>query len=254
MTFAPEVYLFLVIVVLVAAFLNGAAGYGFAFVAVVCFAFVLDPKVGIIVISVITPVLTTLQLHRHWAFRGVTRRIAALLAGSVVGTVVGTQLLIILPGYVLSLLLAGFAVWFAVSSMRRGPMKLSAARERYAAPPVGLIAGIANGTVGASGPVLGSYLLAIGLKGRDWVFAISVVFWAMSLIRAVTLGVTGQYHLEIVLLGLALSVPAYVAQAGGFAMQARLSAEAFQRIILVILLVSGANLLVRGLSQAIASF
>lgn len=253
MTFAPEVYLFFVAVVLVAAFLNGAAGYGFAVVAVAGFAFVLDPKLGIIVISLITPVLTTSQLHRHWAFRGVTRRIAVVLVASMVGSVFGTQLLIILPGYVLLLLLGIFALWYAVSSLRNGPMRLSPERERYAAPAVGLVAGIVNGAVGAAGPVLGSYLLAIGLKGRDWVFAISVVFWAMSLIRMLTLAAAGQYQLEIVLLGLGLALPAYLAQSGGFAMQARFSAETFQRIILIVLLLASANLLSRGISQAIAS-
>ncbi len=253
MIFAPETYLFLVVVVLGAAFLNGAVGYGFAVVAVGGFAFVLDPKIGIIVLSLITPVLTTLQLRRHWAFRGVTRRIPVLIAAAMVGSVLGTQLLIILPSYVLAILLAIFALWYAVSSIRRGPMRLPPERERYAAPPVGLLAGIVNGTVGASGPVLGSYLLAIGLRGREWVFAISLVFWSMSFVRTTTLAATGQYQAEIVLLGLALAVPAYLAQRGGFAMQARLSAETFQRVILIVLLLSGANLLWRGIGQALAS-
>ena len=254
MTFAPEQYVLLVAVVLVAGFLNGAAGYGFAFVSVIGFALVLDPKLAVIVISLITPVLTTFQLRRHWAFRGVTRRLKALLAASMVGTVVGTQLLILLPGYALAIVLAVFALWYAISSIRGGPRLMSARVERYAGPPVGLLAGIVNGTVGASGPLLGSYLLGMNLRGRDWVFAISLVFWAMSLVRLGTLAATDQYRLEVVLLGLGLAVPAYLAQLGGFALQARLPAATLQRIILVILLVAGVNLLWRGLSQALATF
>jgi len=253
MTFAPEVYVLLVAVTLGAGFLNGAAGYGFAFVAVIGFALVLDPKLAVIVISLITPVLTTVQLRRHWAFRRVTGRLKALLAASMVGTVLGTQLLIFLPSYVLAIVLAIFALWYAISSIRGGPRLMSARVERYAGPPVGLLAGIVNGTVGASGPVLGSYLLALNLKGRDWIFAISLVFWTMSLVRMVALAATDQYRLEIVLLGLGLAVPAYLAQLGGFAMQARLPADTLQRIILLILLLSGANLLWRGLNQAVAA-
>ena len=254
MTFAPEQYVLLVAVVLVAGFLNGAAGYGFAFVSVIGFALVLDPKLAVIVISLITPVLTSVQLHRHWAFRGVTWRIKALLAASLVGTVLGTQLLIVLPSYALAIMLAVFALWYAISSIRRGPRLMSARVERYAGPPVGLLAGILNGTVGAAGPLLGDYLLALNLKGRDWVFAISVVFWAMSLVRMAALAATDQYRLEIVLLGLGLALPAYLAQLGGFALQARLPAEILQRIILLILLLSGLNLLWRGVSQALATF
>ena len=253
MTFAPELYLLLVAVVLVAGFLNGAAGYGFAFVAVIGFALVLDPKLAVIVISLITPVLTTVQLRRHWAFRGVTWRLKALLAAAMVGTVVGTQLLIVLPSYALAIVLALFALWYAISSLRGGPRLMSPRVERYAGPPVGFLAGIVNGTVGASGPLLGSYLLALNLKGRDWVFAISVVFWAMSWVRVGALAATDQYRLEVVLLGLGLAIPAYLAQLGGFALQARLPAETLQRVILLIVLLSGLNLLWRGIGQAMAA-
>ena len=250
---APEGYLYLGLVVLVAAFLNGAAGYGFAVVAVAGFAFVLDPKVGIIVMSLITPILTTLQLRRHWPFRGITARLRVLLGAALVGSAVGTQFLIILPSFVLSIFLGLFALWYAVSSIRRGPMHLAPERERLAAPGVGFIAGIVNGTVGASGPVLGSYLLAIGLKSREWIFAISIVFWSMSFVRITTLAIAGQYRLEIVLLSFALAAPAFVAQAGGFAVQTRFSPETFQRIVLLILFVASANLLWRGFGQAIAA-
>lgn len=84
---------------------------------------------------------------------------------------------------------------------------------------------------------------AIGLKGREWIFAISIVFWSMSFVRITTLAIAGQYRLEIVLLSFALAAPAYVAQAGGFAVQTRFSPETFQRIVLLILLVASANLL-----------
>lgn len=81
------------------------------------------------------------QLRRHWTFRGVTRRIAVVLVAAMVGSIFGTQLLIILPGYVLSIILGIFALWCAVSSIRNGPMRLSPQKECYAGPAVGLVAG-----------------------------------------------------------------------------------------------------------------
>jgi uncharacterized protein len=252
-TFPPEVYAFLVVVVCAAAFLNGAAGFGFAIGAVAGFSLVLDPKLGIILLSVITPVLSSLQLRRHWQFRAVTSRMRALLVAGLIGSVVGTQLLIILPSWVLAVLLGLFALWYVTSSLKRGPMRLAPRHERYAAPIVGFVGGVVNGTVGASGPVLGSYMLAVGMKGREWVFAISLSFFTMSCIRVATLGIAGQYQVEIVVLGLALAVPAYFLQAAGFAVQARFSIEAFQRIVLIVLLAASVNLLWRGISQALAS-
>lgn len=249
----PDIIATIVAVVIAAAFLNGAVGYGFAVVAVAGFAFVIDARTAIILLSVITPVLTTLQLRRHWAARAVVARIRAVWATAVVGSIAGTQLLIVLPGWVLSIVLGLFALWYAVSSIRSGPMRLTPERERLAAPGIGLLAGIVNGAVGASGPVLGSYLLAIGLRGRDWIFAISFVFWVMSFVRAGTLAVAGAYGPGLIPFGLGLAIVAATSQAGGFAIQRRFSASMFQRIILVVLLLASANLLVRGIIQALAS-
>lgn len=110
-----------------------------------------------------------------------------------------------------------------------------------------------NGTVGASGPVIASYVVAIGLKGRDWVFAISVTFWTMSVIRVATLALADQYEPEVVLLGLGLAIPAYLSQAVGFRIQTRSSVETFSRIILIILVIASLNLLWRGISQALGA-
>ena len=249
----PEADATIVAVVIAAAILNGAVGYGFAVVAVAGFAFVIDARTGIILLSVITPILTTLQLRRHWPARAVAGRIRPVWVIAVLGSFVGTQLLIILPAFVLAIALGVFALWYAISSLHRGPMRLAPDRERLVAPGVGLLAGVMNGAVGASGPVLGSYLLAIGLRGREWIFAISFVFWVMSIVRGLTLAVAGAYGPGLVPFGLGLAVVAAISQAGGFAIQRRFSPGTFQRIILVVLLLASANLLVRGIIEAIAA-
>ena len=248
----PEVDATIVAVVIAAAILNGAVGYGFAVVAVAGFAFVIDARTGIILLSVITPVLTTLQLRRHWPARAVVARIRPVWATAVFGSIAGTQLLILLPGWVLAIVLGLFALWYALSSLRREMHRPPPEHERLVAPGVGFLAGVVNGAVGASGPVLGSYLLAIGLRGRDWIFAISFVFWVMSFVRATTLAVAGAYGPGLVPFGLGLAVLAAISQAGGFMIQRRFSPATFQRIVLVVLLLASANLLVRGISQALA--
>lgn len=242
----------LAVIMFVAAVMNGVAGFGYALVAVAAMAVVLEPRPAIVLMSVITPLLQVFQLRYHWAFRSVTRRLVSLLVASVLGTALGAQLLVILPGYVLAIALGLFAGWYVVGSLRRRPMQLTDAAERRVAPGVGFLAGVSNGALGASGPILGSYLLAIGLSGRHFVFAISLIFAVMSAMRVVTLGVLGEYTLTILLVGAGLAVPSYVGQRIGFWLQGRLSAVAFQRLILLVLLAASLNLLWRGIGQAIA--
>jgi uncharacterized protein len=234
-----------------AALLNGVAGFGFALLAVAGMAVVLEPRTAIILMSLVTPVLTTMQLRYHWVYRGVTVRLPMVLAGAAVGTVLGSQLLVILPVWALSITLGLFALWFGISSLKREPMKINPKLERRIAPGVGLLVGVTQGTIGASGPVLGSYLLAIGLRAREFIFGISLVFALMSFVRVVALAALDQYTLTRVAFGLSLVVPAFLGQQLGFRLQGRLSPVAFQRVIIAVLLLASANLLYRGITQGL---
>jgi len=238
-------------IMFVASVLNGIAGFGFALVAVAGMAVLLEPKPAVVLMSLVTPVLTTTQMQYHWAFRRVTRRLPAVLLGAAVGAVVGTQLLIVLPGYVLAIALGAFALWFAARSLRSEPRPMASTVERRIAPGVGLVAGITNGSLGASGPILGSYLIAIGLRGREFVFAISAIFGVMAIVRVTTLGIAGEYTLAIVALGLGLTLPAYLGQRMGFWLQGRLSPVGFQYAILIMLFAVSVALLYRGVSDAV---
>lgn len=243
----------LIAVMLGAALLNGVAGFGFALVAVAGMAVLLEPRFAIVLMSLVTPVLTAMQLRHHWAHRGVLGRLPMLLAGAGVGSIIGSQLLVVLPGFVLSIALGLFALWFSVTSLRGTAMQIDARIERRIAPGVGLVAGMSQGTLGASGPVLGSYILAIGLRGRDFIFAISAVFALMSVTRVVTLAALQQYTVPAVALGIGLVVPAFLGQRIGFALQGRLSATAFRRVVVGVLLLASANLLWRGMSDAVTA-
>lgn len=249
---SPEFVILLVAVLFVSAMVNGVAGFGFATIAVGVLANFLGPKTGIIVMSLIVPPLISVQLIHHRAFRGVLRRMPTFIAAALVGSAVGVQLLILLPGFVLSLALGLFGLWFLSNAARSEPMQIPPHAERIVAPGAGLVAGMLNGGLGASGPVVGSYLLAIGLKHREFVFAMSSAFAAMGVLRMSLLFALGQYTMQLVLLAAALFVPSVLGQQAGFALQDRISRVAFQRVIVLLLLVASGALLVRGVLGAIA--
>jgi uncharacterized membrane protein YfcA len=100
--------------------------------------------------------------------------------------------------------------------------------------------------------VVGSYLLAIGLKHREFVLAISATFFSMGLLRAGLLFSLGQYSWGLVLLAAVLFVPSALGQQTGFLLQNKLSKAAFQKVIVLLLLVASISLLVRGVIDGLA--
>jgi len=156
-------------------------------------------------------------------------------------------LLTVLPARVIALLLGIFTLVFVLTSVRSLRFRIAPQRERYVASIVGFTAGVANGTVGVSGPVLGSYLLALGVPATTFAFTVSVMFTSMSSFRLVELLALGEVTPSLLAVGLTLLVPTLAGQQLGFWLQGRIDPALFRRIILVVLAVAGAGLVRRGL-------
>jgi uncharacterized membrane protein YfcA len=253
MTLDPILVASLVTLVTVAAVINGMLGFGFALLAVIALAIAVGAKDGVIVMSLLAPVVSGLQLIHHRAHAPLWRRLFGLIAGALVGTVVGAQLLVILPAAVISLALGLFTIWYVADAARAIRPALAARTEERMAPLAGLVGGISNGTLGASGPVFGTYLSAIGLRGAAFGFAISLVFFTMSLLRLTVLTAFGMYTLPLLVLAALLIVPSIVGQRLGFWLQDRAPAAMLHRGVLIVLAVAGASLAWRGIDALILS-
>lgn len=251
MTLDPIVLLALIVAVSVAALINGMIGFGFALLAVNVLANVLGPKEAVIVMSLMTPLMSGLQLVRHRTFAPNWRRFRMLLAGALVGSLVGTQLLVVLPGPAISLALGGFTLYYIMTALRRDHPPIAGSTERRLAPLAGLVGGVTNSTIGASGPVFGTYMVALGLRGREFAFAMSLSFFTMGVLRAAVLAVLDQYTLPLATAALVLFLPSVASQRVGFWLQGRAPTRLLHRVVLAVLLVASANLLWRGVTAVL---
>jgi uncharacterized membrane protein YfcA len=242
--------LLLAVVVFGAAMVGGIAGFGFALIGLAALTLTLDPKAAVIAFSVVAPLLNVVQLFHHRSERRVASRLRTVLAFAAIGSVIGTTLLLALPSWVLSIALGCFALFYVASALRRGRPPLAERTERALGPVVGLAAGLFNGSLGASGPVLGSYLHAIGLRKRQFAFAISSVFLLMGVFRVASLTALGAYTLVSFGTSAALFVPAVVGQQVGFAVQSRIDQRRFEIAVLALLTLSAVNLIIKGISGA----
>lgn len=252
MTLDPILLAGLLVAVSISALINGMLGFGFALLAVNVLAVVLGAKEAVIVMSLVTPAMSGLQLVRHRRFAPSWRRFRVLLVGALVGSVVGTQLLVILPASVIAFALGAFTVYYVVTAMRADRPPIATSTERRLAPVAGFVGGVTNSTIGASGPVFGTYMVALGLRGREFAFAISLSFFAMGILRAGLLAALDQYTVALTTAALALFVPAVSSQRVGFWLQSRAPTRLIHRAVLIVLLVASVNLLWRGVSEFLA--
>src|ERR671923_781465 len=108
--------------VLVAAFVKGAVAFGFPLVATPLLALVFGVKTAVAVSIIPNIVMDSVQLVRRGEAPATVRRLATLIATSVVGMWLGTHLLAGLPARIATLVLGVFVLAFgAVTAFGLAP-------------------------------------------------------------------------------------------------------------------------------------
>jgi uncharacterized protein len=241
----PEIGL--VMIVLAAGVVNGWTSVGFAMIAAAGFALAIDPKTAVLLLAVTTPFISSIQILNHRRHAPGWRRLIPLGIGCFIGVPIGALLLGVLARETIALLIGLLAVFFVVTSLGgRGP-SIPASWERVTAPAAGIAAGVANGTVGVSGPVLGSYLLAIGTSPAAFGFSISVLFFSMGLVRIASLVALEQLPAALIAMGALLLIPALVGQQVGLRLHRFVPPDRARQGALVVIGIAGISLIARGL-------
>jgi uncharacterized protein len=240
----------LVLAMFLAGGISGMTGFGVGIVGSISLAVLVGPKSAVILLSILSSFTASSQVIKFRGDLPVVRRLTPLLATALVGAVIGSFLLAVLPNTILAMLLGAFTLIYVVVSLVGFRPKVGLRTERVLSPSVGLVAGIVNSTVGSSGPVLGPYMLALGLTPGGFVISVSVAFLVMGVVRVITLAGLHAYTWPIVFQGLGLLVPTFGGQLTGFWLQSRVPKHVFERLVLALLAVAASYLLYRGVASA----
>ncbi len=222
---------------LLAGFVKGVVGLGLPTVSVGLLGLAMPPMQAAALLIVPSMVTNLWQLACGPRFLGLMKRLAGLLLGVIVGT-----------------LLVG--AWLGGDAPRQAtgvlglaaiPLHLPARHEPWAGPLVGLATGALTAVTGIFVIPAVPYLGALGLQRDELVQALGLSFSASTLALAVTLGVHGDL-LEPQMLGASLLtlVPALGGMLLGQWLRQRISATLFRRCFFVGLLLLGADLAWRG--------
>jgi uncharacterized membrane protein YfcA len=175
--------------VLTGAAVQSATGFGFALVAapLLFAAFSPEEAVGLsMLLGIEVNLLTSLTERRRPAPLG--WEAAIILVCSVPGMVLGVALLKSLDAVVLQLAVsAGVIATLSVRRMRPAPEAVPA----WAAPAVGLAAGVLTTTTTTSGPPILVYLLGRGLPAERVRDTLTVVFLGLGVLGVGALALTG---------------------------------------------------------------
>jgi len=190
------------------------------------------------------------DLPMLWRFRKNYRE-ASILTGflicGLIGIVIGTRILIYVKVSILSAVLATVVIAFILVSWFGRVPTMSRVLATRLGPLIGFACGIIQGSAGASGPIVTTYLVSSQLSRDGFLFAINAIFCVLDWTQFVSLQ---QLHLTTAAIWASSLVVAVLAFAGmtlGFAIQKRIDDVIFRRAVLVMLACAAVGLVIRAL-------
>lgn len=224
---------------------KGATGMGLPLVATPILASVFGPRLAVVIVTIPIFASNSLLLAQGWRRTEVLRGLGPILVASAIGTIIGVQLLALLDQRMFAILIAAMVAVFLLRGDRLIGDDPNARRARVLGPLVGFVGGVLQGTTSISSPLVGSFFHSLRLAPRDFVLVLAAVFELNSIVQLAGYALLGLFTPEAVALGLIGLVPTLLAFMAGIYLRGRLDPARFRSLIVVLLVLSTANLLYR---------
>ena len=234
-------------VVLTAAFIKGAIGFGFPSLATPLLSLFVNVKTAVVVLILPNIVMDGIQFVRRGTPLAIARRFGFLLAAGAVGMVLGTRVLTLLSPKAATLVLGIFVLVFVTLNVTGLAPKIPARWEPWLSAPAGFVAGLIGGVTNSPATALVLYFHGVGLSKDEFIPSVAFAFFFYKLVQLGAVTWYGLLPWSLLWISVALTAVSLAGFAVGLRVQDRLDQRTFNRAVLAFLAVLGAWLMWSGL-------
>lgn len=228
---------------------KGISGLGLPLVAIPVMAGFLGAERAV-VMMVVPGILINFGLM--WTYRAHATAVAHLPLFAVVavaGVAVGGWILSTVPErWIIIFMALWLGLYLLKTLVFKWELRLPESAHRHMAALVVLVAGLIQGSTGASGPVLATYVHALKLPQPAFVFTVSVFFQIFMVTQAVTFTWLGMFTMDRLYDGLVACIPIAIFLPLAVYLSRFINARWFNVIIIVLLMVIEARLVFKALA------
>ncbi len=223
--------------VVVGAVVKAVTGMGLPLIAIPIASLFIEVETAVVVIAVPNMLANAVLAAQERRSYHETRDLPVLAGFGIVGAVAGTVVLVNVPETPLVIAvivaIAGYVVlFFAHPELRTTP-----ARSRRLAPAVGGVAGVFQGAIGISGPIVGSWIHSYRLPRSAHILSVTSLFFITGFTQFVVLLVSGELTGRVLATMLAC-VPVLLSIPVGTRLRNSVSARGFDLAIIGLLVLS----------------
>lgn len=230
--------------------LKGATGAGAPILAIPAMAAFYDVRFAIVIMTVPNLITNLMQSWHHRQHRLQASFLVPFLLSASIGVVLGTWALVGLDSQTLSLVVALAVVLYLVLRLIRSNWRLDPSLAQWLAAPFGFMSGLVQGSAGISAPVSLSFLNAMQLDRRTFMNTVSMLFVTFVSVQLPSLALAGILTPTRFLLSCAALLPMLMGMSFGGFIARKVSREAFDRLIMLLLAGLAARMLWEALIPA----
>jgi len=233
-----------------AGLIKGTVGIGFPTSSIAMTAMVTDARTAVAYAVIPMCLLNAWQIYRSGNLLGVLRRNWQLIATMTFSLGFFSLLAADVPIKQLTVILGVVIALFAVVTLWRTPPELPQRFDKLAQIVTGFVCGVIGGLAGLWAPPIILYLSARRVSALEFVQTVGVFLFAGSLVLFWGYWKTNIVNSSNALTSIMLLIPALLGFSAGEILRKYLSNEMFHKIMLVIFLFLGLNIIRNGLHMA----
>ena len=229
----------------IASFLKGLTGLGFSTLCLGFLAVFIDLKLAIPMVFLPSLASNIMIMVGAGRFFESIKRFWLLYLSALPGLAVGIWFLGTSSNEVPKTILGVVMLLYSTWGLKSGHMQLSRKKEKQLVIPVGLISGLVNGTTGSQIMPIMPYLLSLKIDRDLFVQAINCSFTINTLIMIIGLSKLGLVTKPVLFLSTGGIFPVLLGVFLGGQIRKRVTEDMYRRMVLIMLIVLGTNLIVR---------
>jgi uncharacterized membrane protein YfcA len=182
----------ILVAVVIGAIAKAVTGMGLPLIAIPVASLFVDVDTAIVVIAFPNVLANATLAARERHSYPDTRDLPTLATVGVIGAIVGTLLLVNIPETPLVVAVIVAIVGYIVLFFAHPDLRTTPERSKRLAPLVGGVAGVFQGAVGISGPIVGSWIHSYRLPRSAHILSVTSLFFITGLAQLVVLVSTGE--------------------------------------------------------------
>ena len=235
MDFNTDFLIIFSLIIFISSLVHGTVGFGFPMLATPLLAMVTDMKTAILYIAIPTLLINLISIYSEGDFLQALKRFFPLAIIGMIGSAIGTQILIYSNSEIFKLLLALSIFLYLFLQKFKIQMSWVQERKKLSMVVFGLVAGIIGGLTNVMASILIIYSLESKQTKKEIIQSTNLCFLFGKIIQIILLAIHGSFSEDLLITSVSSLIIVIISMFIGLKIKNKIPQEIYRKLIKVIL-------------------